>query len=144
MKVQCSCGAKYSFDVTPEMAQHPVQLVCQTCGTDISSPVNELIRQQLQPAAPAPVQPEAPASPAPAAPAASGKLRMRVSTAAPTQTETAPESTDELPVCRKHPPHRTTHKCRICQKPICPECMALFGFVCSPHCKAKASANGIE
>lgn len=140
MKIQCSCGTKYAFDVTPEMAQNPVQLVCSNCGTDISSYVNELIRQELQATVPISVEPEPgpEAAPAPAAPAG---LRMRVHTA-PKETESA-AAPAEMPVCLKHPPQRTTHKCRICQKPICPECMAMFGYVCSPHCRAKAEANGV-
>ena len=47
MKIQCSCGAKYSFDVTPAMAQTPVRFVCSACGVDASDMVNSLIRQEL-------------------------------------------------------------------------------------------------
>ena len=50
MKIQCNCGAKYAFDVTPEMANSPIRFVCQTCGQDSSELVNQLIRQQLGPA----------------------------------------------------------------------------------------------
>ena len=61
MKIQCSCGAKYAFDVTPETAQTPVRFVCPACGLDSSDFVNRLVRQELglpEPAAapgPAPV-----------------------------------------------------------------------------------------
>ena len=59
MKIQCSCGAKYAFDISPEMAQNPVRFVCAACGVDASDMVNSLIRQQLglpaADAAPAPV-----------------------------------------------------------------------------------------
>ena len=47
MKIQCACGAKYAFDVTPEMAENPVRFVCQNCGLDSSDYVNGLIRQEL-------------------------------------------------------------------------------------------------
>lgn len=47
MKIQCSCGLKYSFDVTPEMAQSPVNFVCKNCGADNSALTNELIRREL-------------------------------------------------------------------------------------------------
>ena len=47
MKIQCACGAKYAFDVTPEMAENPVRFVCQNCGLDSSDFVNGLIRQEL-------------------------------------------------------------------------------------------------
>src|SRR5215472_6063739 len=61
MKVQCPCGAKYAFDVTPEMARDPVRFVCPGCGVDLSGPINELIRQELKLApAPAPVITAAP------------------------------------------------------------------------------------
>ena len=47
MKIQCSCGAKYSFDVTPESAANPVRFVCPACGVDSSAIVNELIQREL-------------------------------------------------------------------------------------------------
>src|ERR1035437_5691058 len=47
MKIQCSCGAKYEFDVTPEMAKTPVRFVCSACGLDASDFVNSLVRQEL-------------------------------------------------------------------------------------------------
>src|SRR5258708_3431426 len=47
MKIQCPCGTKYAFNVTPEIAQSPVQFVCQSCGVDLSDPLNELIRQEV-------------------------------------------------------------------------------------------------
>jgi len=55
MKIQCACGAKYEFDVTPEML--PVKFVCPSCGLDSSEFVNELVRREFAgqtPAAPPP------------------------------------------------------------------------------------------
>ncbi len=46
--------------------------------------------------------------------------------------------------CSKHPQQRTTSKCRVCEKPMCPKCMAMFGYVCSPHCQEKSELQGIE
>ncbi|HWI59232.1 MAG TPA: hypothetical protein VNZ22_18540, partial [Bacillota bacterium] len=67
MKLQCSCGAKYAFDVTPEMANNPVKFVCPACGLDSSAFVNALVRQQLGLApAPAPAPMGVPLDPAPA------------------------------------------------------------------------------
>ena len=57
MKIQCSCGAKYNFDVTPEMAQNPVKFVCPGCGMDSSDFVNGLIRQEFAGAMPQPPPP---------------------------------------------------------------------------------------
>jgi hypothetical protein len=104
MKIQCSCGAKYALDVTPEMAETPVRFVCPTCGLDASDFVNNLVRQEL------------------GLPADAG----------------APQ------FCSKHPGQFATERCRICSKPICPKCMELFGYVCSPLCKGKAESHGIE
>src|ERR1041384_8222152 len=61
MKVQCSCGAKCEFEVTPEMARQPVKFVCPACGLDASEFVDGLIRQELGQAAaprgvPVPIQ----------------------------------------------------------------------------------------
>src|SRR5438874_13381434 len=47
MKIQCSCGAKYEFEVTPDMAQRPVQFICQSCGGDLSASLSDLVRQEL-------------------------------------------------------------------------------------------------
>ena len=172
MKIQCSCGAKYAFDVTPNMA--PLRLVCQTCGADISDPVNELIRQELAktsspmpsspiasataplgqgipayaaPVAPAataaPVRPTAPMPPAPPAVPVAAAPRLRahvVETSKTAPTETSVPATER---CAKHSELAFEH-CRVCSKPICPKCMALFGYVCSPLCKARADSHGIN
>src|SRR5256886_14988778 len=47
MKVQCSCGAKHGFEITPEMRNNPVRFVCPACGADASEFVDGLIRQEL-------------------------------------------------------------------------------------------------
>ena len=128
MKIQCACGAKYEFDTTPEMADDPVKFVCPQCGLDSSARVNDLIREEFGipplPTVAAPrlkiARDETPAAPPPAAPAAASKF------------------------CAKHPRVRVTGNCAVCQKPICPECMAMFGFFCSPLCKGKAEAQKID
>jgi hypothetical protein len=114
MKIQCSCGAKYAFEVSPEMAQTPVRFVCPACGLDASDFVNDMVRQELDLTEPA----YATSAPAPAP-------------SGPTQR------------CLRHPGQFTTGKCFICAKPICPRCMELFGYVCSPLCRGKAEAQGI-
>src|SRR5437899_10299618 len=47
MKLQCSCGAKYSFEVTPDIAIRPVHFSCPACGMDYSEFVTNLVRQEL-------------------------------------------------------------------------------------------------
>jgi hypothetical protein len=181
MKIQCSCGTKYAFDVTPEMGQSPIRFVCQNCGADSSTLVNQLIRQQLgleapaaavRPAvAPAPVIVPPPAHRPSAATAASAAPVVRVAAAAASAPAAATASPVALPVagapplrvsapaasaaaaapevaapqiCNKHVGQLTTHRCLVCQKPICPQCMQLFGFVCSAYCKGKAENQGMD
>src|SRR5438093_13496803 len=52
MKLQCACGAKYAFEVQPEMLSKPVQFVCPSCGLDSSAFVNQLVQQELSVAPP--------------------------------------------------------------------------------------------
>lgn len=57
--------------------------------------------------------------------------------------EAAPPDVTDARFCVKHPQVRVTEQCRVCGKPICPKCMELFGYVCSPRCKEKAELQGI-
>jgi len=152
MKVQCSCGAKYAFDVTPAMAQNPVRFVCSACGLDASDTVNRLIRQELGlPAA------EVTAAPVPAAvptmpPAqATPAVRVRVTVPGGASAAAAPH-VGRVPsrgapsgaTCPKHPDQIVVDNCYVCSKPLCPKCLELFGYVCSPLCKHKAQTQGLE
>ncbi|MGA2246509.1 MAG: PQQ-binding-like beta-propeller repeat protein [Verrucomicrobiota bacterium] len=129
MKLQCSCGAKYAFDATPEMVNHPVKFICPNCGLDSSEFVNELIRREFGTA-------PQPASAVPPRAAAPGPLR--VSIAAPAVTEAAAPAASKF--CAKHR-ELAIEECAVCHKPICPKCMELFGYFCSPLCKGKAEAQ---
>lgn len=148
MKIQCACGTKIAFDVTPEMATNPVQFVCPNCGLDSSSLVNQLIRQELgvssaSTGAPA-AAPVAAAVPPPPAPAPVARPAMRVAT--PARPAAAASSEPPVPMgkefCVKHPGKEIGHKCIVCGKPMCPECMRMFGYVCSPLCRNKAESRG--
>ena len=179
MKVQCSCGAKYAFEITPEMRTNPVRFLCPACGLDASEFVDGLIRQELgQNATPhgrvitveasrelsvteanvtsAPLTPvgKAEVSSAPRGPLILGdtsgprshaSLRVHLP---PLRTERVeaepPPDSEEAPRCSKHPAYVATEKCYICSKPICPKCMELFGYLCSPLCKAKADSHGVK
>lgn len=154
MKIQCACGTKVAFDITPDMAVNPVQFVCPVCGLDSSAMVNQMIREHLgvgahSPTAPAPT-PVAPApSPAPVpapTPVAAPRPAMRIASHAPAPVPVPAASEPDVPrgreFCLKHPGHEVNHKCAVCGKPMCPECMALFGYVCSPLCRNKAEARG--
>lgn len=157
MKVQCQCGAKYAIDVTPEMARDPVRFVCQNCGLDLSGPINDLIRQELglttaaapAPAAPVPspvrkrVETTSFSAPSP------GKLSIARSASTATHgtavetPQTAAGPGDPQP-CPKHQGELAFERCAVCRKPICPKCMELFGFVCSPLCRARADSTGMN
>ncbi len=67
IKVQCPCGAKYSFDVEPVDGRMPFTVKCPTCNADGTELANEQIAAQT------------------------GRPKMRVATAAPaTEEEIAP------------------------------------------------------
>src|ERR1035438_3851888 len=99
MKIQCSCGAKYAFDVTPEMAKTPVRFVCSACGLDASDFVNSLVRQELglsaaAVGAPAPVALHV-AAPVQSAPQSRPVARIRIQTLDAASAETEPEASSE-------------------------------------------------
>ncbi|HVV01198.1 MAG TPA: hypothetical protein VHH88_07525, partial [Verrucomicrobiae bacterium] len=54
MKIQCACGQKFAFEVTPEMARKPVHFVCPSCGLDSSASVAALVMEELGIAPPPP------------------------------------------------------------------------------------------
>ena len=157
MKIQCSCGAKYEFDITPAMVNAPVQFVCPACGRDASQFVDSLVRRELGQSATPPGVPVAIQVPAPgtasAAPVAMflqepvpppRPVGARLAAASPgPPAPAAPEPAAGVP-CRKHPGQLATEKCFMCGKPICPKCMQIFGYLCSPLCKAKADSHGLE
>lgn len=142
MKIQCTCGAKYSFDVTPGMVHEPVTFVCPACGLDSSDFVNEMIRREAATATPAPGASTVEDVPPIPSTLARGTARQKILAAKPAEPSAPP--TEAAPFCSKHAGQRTTHLCLVCQKPICPKCMELFGYVCSPFCKAKAEAQRID
>jgi len=136
MKIQCACGAKYAFDVTPEMLQNPVKFVCPNCGLDSSDFVNELIRREFAGQTLAASPPPATETP-----------RLRIARAAPQPSapaEATPDSPAAAEYCPKHPRELAVHHCVVCGKPMCHQCMSLFGHVCSPFCRARAEAQNIE
>ena len=134
MKLQCSCGAKYALDATPEMLNQPVKFVCPSCGLDSSDFVNQLIRQEFAG--------QTPPSPLPPPPPASGAARLRISPADPPATP-VPATPPASRFCARHR-EPATEKCRVCHKPVCPKCLELFGYFCSPLCKGKAEAERLD
>ena len=134
MKLQCSCGAKYAFDATPEMLQHPVKFICPSCGLDSSDFVNELIRQEFGGQIPPPPR----RRPSPPPPRHADRARRNSSGTTSGGTPSASK------FCAEASRERATEKCAVCQKPICPKCLELFGYFCSPLCKGKAEAQNLD
>jgi hypothetical protein len=150
MKIQCSCGVKHEFELTPELAAHPAKFVCPACGLDASEFVDGLIRRELGQAAapsgtpvhitlasstnPPPRAARADAPPPPTPP------RAVAAHPSPTPAVSAPAQESR---CSKHA-ELAVETCRVCGKPICAKCMELFGYICSPLCKSRASAQGIS
>ena len=143
MKIQCSCGAKYSFDVTPESAATPVKFVCPACGLDSSAVVNELIRREFGVEPPQVALPP-PAPPEPTPVASRLKIHHDTPAAAPAPAPATPGETAPLTYCLKHGNEPATEQCAVCHKPICPKCMELFGYFCSPFCKSKAASESLK
>ncbi len=152
LKVQCNCGVKYAIDVTEANLANPVQLVCQSCGADNSDAVNYIIRQQFagqtqtQPSL-SPTRPTAPPPPAtPVAGAGSPKAQLRV--AAPVHSAGPAEPVDtgapSVRPCLGHPGQFVSGQCLVCKKPMCPNCMEQFGYVCSVYCQSQAESQGID
>ena len=146
MKIQCSCGTKVAFDVTPEMAHTRVEFVCPNCGLDSSDLVNELIQREFQEVAPdvnqTPPPVETAASPvAQPPPVPRGPVRVAIAKPAP---ESESGGTEHMKSCARHPGHLAIHNCLVCGKPICPQCMVLFGYVCSAFCRGQADLKGIK
>lgn len=137
MKVQCSCGAKFEFHITQAMENCPVGFICPVCGLNSSEFVDHLIRQELgqtetPKGLPIPIVLSTPQAATPNSPAEQ-----------PPEANPAIVEVQAPPRCLKHPGQAAQEKCIVCSKPICPKCMELFGYVCSPLCKAKAEARRI-
>ena len=68
VKVLCSCGQKYSFDVEPVNGRMPWAIGCPVCSADGTAAANEIIARSMPspaPTAPASLVPQPPAPQAP-------------------------------------------------------------------------------
>ncbi|MGP8199233.1 MAG: hypothetical protein ACLQU4_07010 [Limisphaerales bacterium] len=66
IKVQCGCGARYSFEVEPQDGTMPFRVNCPTCNADGTDAANQIIAQTLaaQPKVQARLRVQATAAPA--------------------------------------------------------------------------------
>ena len=116
IKIHCSCGQRYAFDVEPVAGRMPAPVACPNCGVDGTSAANTVISQQapqgatrepklaqLVPAAPVLEQPARAIAPAvglaspsaaaaPATAPAARTPRLRVALAKNTETSEAPSA----------------------------------------------------
>jgi hypothetical protein len=123
IKIECSCGARYSFEVEPREGRLPAPVQCPVCQADGTEAANKIIAET-----------------AAAAPEKSPRLRIHSAAASPPpETVAAPPAAEpEAVCCARHPTHPAVNHCVVCQKPICDECMASFGYLCSIACRYEA------
>ena len=119
IKIQCPCGVKYALEISAEHLNNPIRFVCNQCGADSSAAINQIVRQQFEGS-------EQPAE------------SMRG------QPVRVPMAEVASPICHRHSDQPAMTECLVCKKPICPECMKLFGYVCSAYCAGQAERAGVQ
>ncbi|MEP6664807.1 MAG: B-box zinc finger protein, partial [Verrucomicrobiota bacterium] len=137
IKILCSCGTKFSFEVEPVEGRMPVPIVCPQCGANVTDAANEIAAQTASTVAPPEV-------------VASEKPRMRLQVVLPpkAQMQDASAAFDAtagpVEMCPRHSRQPAIEHCVVCGKPICAECMQAFGFLCSVTCRYRAEQEGIS
>ena len=129
IKVHCSCGTRFAFEVEPVHGRMPVRVKCPGCGADGTDLANEVLQHKFHLTAPLPPLPLPPAAPVPA---------VQSSPVGPTPPPAEPTTTGTV-FCPRHPKNPVVEVCRVCGKPICDECMEQFGYVCSAYCQGQAA-----
>ena len=136
IKVQCNCGAKFSFDVEPVNGQMPCAITCPQCGADATAAANLIVGQNLSSAQPA------------AAISAEPPRGLRVAGVASTPKSAAavaaPSAAPAGQFCSRHPRTPVQSHCYVCGKPICMDCMQVFGYLCSATCRYQAEQQRIQ
>ncbi len=134
IKVQCSCQTKFSFEVEPIEGRMPATIFCPTCGADATALANQVIQQN-----------SSSATAAVATPKLGIRLQVAHQPAAPTPVADAGDAVaPAIEMCHRHPRNAATEHCVVCKKPICPECMQSFGFLCSINCRYRADQESIK
>ncbi len=133
LKIQCACGTKFSFDVEPVDGKMPVEIFCPKCGVDVTGEANASIDQSRAGEGPIAVQV-----------AAKPRVRLHVATPAVPETSASASAMPGVEMCFRHPRNVATAHCAVCQKPICPDCMQSFGYLCSINCRYRAEQEKIR
>ena len=134
IKILCECETKFAFDIEPINGRMPTSITCPGCGRDATATANQIIAEQLAVHGGAPVVPSGPVPIFDDAP---------VARAAEPAAFVAP-SVPAMEVCAKHPTAPGAANCVVCQKPICLDCMSVFGYLCSAYCKGLAARKNIS
>jgi len=135
IKILCSCETKFAFDVEPVDGKMPVDIFCPKCGADATQYANHVIQQTLS----GENGGAAPAMPKP-------RIRLQVAHA-PADSSGGSESAQGAPAgekCHRHPRNLAIEHCVVCNKAICPECMEIFGYLCSIACRYRADQEKIR
>lgn len=77
IKILCSCGSKYKFDLEPVDGRAPAELSCPNCGSSWTATANAMIAQSLGGPPAGPVETPAPA-PVRHAAAVDGPVRLNI------------------------------------------------------------------
>ncbi len=102
VKIVCSCGQKYAFDVYPLNGRMPSPIQCPVCGLDSTAVADEIITLALKATSPA-TPPPPPAAPVPSPPPTAPVpliIRPRTLMSAPPPVE-ADQSRTEAAVWRQ-------------------------------------------
>ena len=96
VKIVCSCGQKYAFDVYPLNGRMPSPIKCPVCGLDSTAVADEIIALALKATSPA-TPPPPPAAPVPSPPPTAPVpliIRPRTLMSAPPPVEADPSRTE--------------------------------------------------
>jgi hypothetical protein len=100
VKIVCSCGQKYAFDVYPQNGRMPSPIKCPVCGADSTAVADEIIALALKASSPATPPPPPAASVTPPLPSPSPTtpvpliIRPRTLASAPPPAETDQSRTE--------------------------------------------------
>ncbi|MDB6067228.1 MAG: Pyrrolo-quinoline quinone [Pedosphaera sp.] len=157
IKVECTCGTRFEFEVEPVHGRMPVRINCPACGLDATAAANAIIETQShpQPAAASPPPPAHPSAPAEHqglriaksasthAPVASPSPAVPAQIEVPQQVGEPAAANEASKPCHKHHSEPAADVCCVCAKPICLICMEQFGHVCSVYCRQQATLKRI-
>ncbi len=145
ISIECNCGEKYDTEFEPVNGLAPNPIICPNCGTDATESINAALQP---PAAPPPRPPLRKAEPVPETGPPPLPPMPRTTVAPPVLAAPAPaavETVAEVPThCFRHTDKPVEMLCFVCKKPMCTECMEMYGFVCSPYCRRQAKEKGME